>query len=78
MEVRREVHESLSVHGHQVDNLSHRAGPTSLVAETKSLGQLVEYNNSTIQSEVLSLFAIVVDNVYIYIHICSTVYCKNT
>ena len=37
MKVNHEVHESLSVHGHQVDNLSHRAGLTSLVAETKSL-----------------------------------------
>ena len=37
VDVPHQVHQPLSVHGHQVDNLSHRAGPTSLVAETKSL-----------------------------------------
>ena len=37
VEVRSKVHESLSVHWHQVDYLSHCAGTTSLVAKTKSL-----------------------------------------
>ena len=44
MKVRSKVHEYLSIHRHQVDNLSHCSGLPSLVAETKSLQQKIHFS----------------------------------